>query len=254
MIGNRKRKIPASEHRDTQDELETIPDTDSDKEIPSLHSEEWKNELLNPRDWVVLTRQSAEYNMNEKYWQFRLIVEALKRTESRSHDDQQEIQFQNDPVTATTTWEPPTELPHSTQSTSKNDVFDVTKYSDAAELESLLSVNIDTSVFNSGLIEPTEDSLHRLDEQKRVFDNKQYQRDNHLEACRQLRISNASVPRMQSMNRPAVFKHWQPVAIAAISEIREKPYLRGAVLGDTVGLGKTWEAIGVLLNVSLVQP
>ena len=55
---------------------------------------------------------------------------------------------------------------------------------------------------------------------------------------------------MSSMNRTATFKHWQPVAIAAMHEILRRDYLHGVVLGDTVGLGKTWEAVGFLLHVS----
>lgn len=55
---------------------------------------------------------------------------------------------------------------------------------------------------------------------------------------------------MSSMIRTATFKHWQPVAIAAMHEILQRDYLHGVVLGDTVGLGKTWEAVGFLLHVS----
>ncbi|KAI9931086.1 hypothetical protein MW887_010743 [Aspergillus wentii] len=56
------------------------------------------------------------------------------------------------------------------------------------------------------------------------------------------------------MNCPTLLKFWQPVAIAAIIEIRDKTYLSGAVLGDPVGLGKTWEAVGVILHVSNPSP
>lgn len=43
------------------------------------------------------------------------------------------------------------------------------------------------------------------------------------------------------MNRGALLQFWQPTAIAELLEIRAKDKLRGAVLGDTVGLGKKWE-------------
>ncbi|KAE8152917.1 P-loop containing nucleoside triphosphate hydrolase protein [Aspergillus avenaceus] len=96
---------------------------------------------------------------------------------------------------------------------------------------------------------PTEDSLQHIRQLQEIMDNTDYQRDNHEEACRILQIENPHSPRMRSMKESATFKFWQPVAIARILEIRADPWLRGAILGDSVGLGKTWEAIGVMLKI-----
>lgn len=40
---------------------------------------------------VIFKKHSAEYDPQEKYWQFRLIVEALKCMETHAHTDQHEI-------------------------------------------------------------------------------------------------------------------------------------------------------------------
>lgn len=51
------------------------------------------------------------------------------------------------------------------------------------------------------------------------------------------------------MNRGALLQFWQTTAIAGLLEARAKGNLRGAVLGDTVRVGKTWEAVGFILKV-----
>ncbi|KAF4155579.1 hypothetical protein CNMCM6069_007880 [Aspergillus lentulus] len=59
---------------------------------------------------------------------------------------------------------------------------------------------------------------------------------------------------MRSMNRGALLQFWQLTAIAGLLEIRAKDKLRGAVLGDTVGLGKKWEGqvlAGIQLKLKL---
>lgn len=47
----------------------------------------------------------------------------------------------------------------------------------------------------------------------------------------------------------AKFEFWQPLAIKAIKEF-EEGYLRGGILADDVGIGKTFEAIGLEQYVS----
>ena len=80
-----------------------------------------------------------------------------------------------------------------------------------------------------------------------LFDNQAYQRENIEEAAQNLGIENIDMPRMPGMLRNSVFKHWQPVGINGIQEFRRRPYpkLRGCILADGVGLGKTWDTLGL---------
>jgi hypothetical protein len=48
------------------------------------------------------------------------------------------------------------------------------------------------------------------------------------------------------MNEP--FKFWQPPAIAQIK--RQMKHLKGMLLCDMMGLGKTWILVGLFLSVS----
>ena len=120
------------------------------------------------------------------------------------------------------------------------------KYKQVADLEALISAEIDTFSYTLGIIAPSDESLEGFQLQQRAFDNRMYQRQNH-EACESLQIANPNAPKLRSMNRSAALKSWQPVAIAAILQMREGSFLKGAILGDRVGLGKTWEALGYYL-------
>ncbi|EFE36072.1 uncharacterized protein ARB_05009 [Trichophyton benhamiae CBS 112371] len=94
------------------------------------------------------------------------------------------------------------------------------------------------------LCEPTSEDLQRYREQEKWIDNKDLQRQGHPEACKALGIPNPDIPRLPGMLVSAKFEFWQPLAIKAIKEF-EEGYLRGGILADDVGIGKTFEAIGL---------
>jgi hypothetical protein len=207
--------------------------------------------MLNPRQKILLEKKSDVFDDSETYWKFRHIVEALKYVQLApaaattdaiilTDDDADPTSEEN------TEFEPPSTADNASGLAS---TFDGSKYADASELESELSGHIDTRDFKSGIIVPTEESLEQFRLHQKVFDNLLYQRENHREACVMLNIKNPEKPRMRSMNRGALLQFWQPTAIAGLLEVQAKGNLRGAVLGDTVGLGKTWEAVGFILKV-----
>lgn len=240
----------ACQEVDAANEDENASGDDNGEPLP-LDSDLWKNELLSPRKQIVLKKQSTDFNREEAYWQFVLITEALACTRIVEPADNAPAAVDDDPSsTVNTVWEPPAILPGSKKSQLATETFESSYYADAADLESSYAGEIDSTKESSGVIIPTEDSIARLQDLKKIIDNKDYQRDDHEQACHFLGIRNPAVPRLLYMNRAAVLKHWQPVAIAGIVRMREVDYLRGGVLGDHVGLGKTWEAVGVLLYVS----
>ncbi|KAL3453853.1 hypothetical protein BJX65DRAFT_78800 [Aspergillus insuetus] len=89
-------------------------------------------------------------------------------------------------------------------------------------------------------------------EHMKWLDNVDFQRDNHVEACHALGITNPERPKIRGMNPSATLKPWQPVAIHAITQFMQNPMLKGCILADGVGVGKTWETIGLILHVSLL--
>ncbi|GAM35723.1 DNA repair helicase [Talaromyces pinophilus] len=73
--------------------------------------------------------------------------------------------------------------------------------------------------------------------------------DNHVEACQKLGIEDPEHPRVLGMQITERLKFWQPVAIWRIVEIRSNCNIRGAILADGFGLGKTWIITGYLLHL-----
>ncbi|KAB8248453.1 hypothetical protein BDV35DRAFT_162042 [Aspergillus flavus] len=78
------------------------------------------------------------------------------------------------------------------------------------------------------------------------LDNEILQPDNHEQACERWGILGPASPRLPGMVRRAVLKFWQPCANRRIMEIMLSKQTRGGMIADSMGLGKTWEAIGVI--------
>ncbi|KAH0537331.1 hypothetical protein FGG08_005847 [Glutinoglossum americanum] len=83
-------------------------------------------------------------------------------------------------------------------------------------------------------------------QQEAWLDNTRLQRENEDEAFAGLGISSRERPRVSGMNKRTILKFWQVVAIWAIYKFH-KGYLKGGVLADAVGLGKT------IVVLSLIQ-
>jgi hypothetical protein len=78
-------------------------------------------------------------------------------------------------------------------------------------------------------------------------DNIRFQPQGYRRACDKLRL-NADYPRFDCMPLDKPFQFWQVVAIAQM--MRFSRWLRGCLLCDSMGLGKTWELVGLVLQVS----
>ncbi|KAB8226196.1 P-loop containing nucleoside triphosphate hydrolase protein [Aspergillus novoparasiticus] len=243
MLGKR----PCS--KETKEEPLFCVDLEADKQVSDqlstgkpepidLTIEKWREEMIHPRERIILTKYSPDFNPHEKYWQFQLISEALKRAEMSFVDEQ--IEDLGDLSTEQNiAWEPT--LDHSVDDldppvNSQVDHFDPIKIAATADLEASMAAEIDTSDFESStLIIPTEESLERFEQHQKMLDNYEYQKKQSRRGL--------------SMNQSVVLKFWQPVAIARLLDIRANTKVRGAILGDSVGLGKTWVAIAVMLKI-----
>jgi hypothetical protein len=83
-------------------------------------------------------------------------------------------------------------------------------------------------------------------QQELWLDNTRLQRENEDEAYSGLGISNRVRPHILGMNRNTILKFWQVVAVWAVYKFHNG-YLKGGVLADAVGLGKT------IVVLSLIQ-
>ena len=100
----------------------------------------------------------------------------------------------------------------------------------------------------------TDQSAVEFDRQQQFFDNVAFQREDTEDACKLLKIpwhgENDTIFRMPGMSLATQLTFWQPVAIKFIIDATLNDNLRGCVLADVMGLGKTWVTIGLLLWVS----
>lgn len=86
------------------------------------------------------------------------------------------------------------------------------------------------------------------------LDNQELQRQDHTASCTFLGIQDEAKPRLAGMASTFVLKFWQPVAIAGLIRIEDRPAaakMHSAMLCDGVGLGKTTVIGSVVLYVSL---
>lgn len=96
--------------------------------------------------------------------------------------------------------------------------------------------------------EISKEEIKTYQEQEKWMDNPDLQPSDLEAACAKLRIPNPAVPRMPGMTM-LTLKFWQPTAAAALVEFEKGP-LRGGVLADEVGIGKTFTMLSVILHVS----
>jgi len=224
-------------------------------------SQQWRQELITPMERLKLTKKSENMNLDEPWWQYEFISRALEAVAPVTADDESE--------TNTTPTKPspskrkgkksdqkPTRFETLAGTAEKTSVYDSINYLNADTIvwnEELKASDLPNRGANdpAPLIKVTSDSLKAFDDQQSWFDKIKYQREDHLKACEILNIENPDVPKLPGMRLSTAFHFWQPVAIKALMEFSKNALLRGAILADVVGLGKTWTSIGYLMAVSL---
>jgi SNF2 family DNA or RNA helicase len=90
--------------------------------------------------------------------------------------------------------------------------------------------------------------LEDVHEAERRLDTQATQRVNTTQAAQELGLIGGNRPRMEGMPRHVWFRRWQPVAIYAMLSFQQT--LRGGLLRDAMGLGKTIQMVGHTLGVS----
>lgn len=213
-------------------------------------------ETVTPLQRVKISQISNTPNLQDPYWQLKIAVQALRAatykepvtTDDDAEDDQSEDQDADDEDEA------------GDDSDSEQDALEELKGAETAHdinNDSLYYMDAETFDWqrelessNAATIAPSAESVSRYNEQQEYFDNLNYQRENHEEACRNLGIQNPQRPRLPEMRISIHLKFWQPVAANALLEFEDNVHLKGCILADVVGLGKTWITITYLLAVS----
>ncbi|GIK04803.1 hypothetical protein Aspvir_008898 [Aspergillus viridinutans] len=129
---------------DTGDEeRDELSKDEKDDDIPSLKAPEWKTEMLNPRQQVLLEKKSDVFDPTETYWKFRHIIEALKYVElapdAAAADAIRLADEDADPTTESNTqYDAPSTGPEAFSASGPTSTFDEARYVEASELESEL--------------------------------------------------------------------------------------------------------------------
>ncbi|KAF5854849.1 hypothetical protein ETB97_011055 [Aspergillus alliaceus] len=210
----------------------------------------------------VKGKTSETIDMRDPYWQYLIIIKALDRCRRLPQDsavidmDQHELAaaLESEDVHFTPPeYETLEDILRNTPKKKprpgdelRTDIFDPVKYQQSEDYNDLV---IRDELQVSHVMQPTEASLLVIDAKRDWFNNVEYQREKVELACEKLRIESTKFPRMRGMRRSTTLKFWQPVAIWALVEFKQKAFLKGAMLADAVVLGKTWETIGFLLAI-----
>ncbi|KAI9774717.1 MAG: hypothetical protein M1839_001678 [Geoglossum umbratile] len=91
----------------------------------------------------------------------------------------------------------------------------------------------------------TSEEKSIFEDQEKWLDNTKLQREDEEEAYSGLGITDRERPQIAGMNRRTILKFWQVTAIWALYKFHTG-WLKGGVLADAVGLGKTIVALGLL--------
>lgn len=105
--------------------------------------------------------------------------------------------------------------------------------------------------------EPSKDPSSQYESNEQYLSALEYQRDNIQESCVALGIKYSgpdTINRIKGMPLSQKLMIWQVVGINALLEFYRDSSIRGFILGDQVGLGKTWMLIGFLMTVSATNP
>ncbi|KAE8357873.1 P-loop containing nucleoside triphosphate hydrolase protein [Aspergillus caelatus] len=261
---------------DTEMELDTtaVPETDTqaDNKMSQEDNENdpqlsrWEmalqEECLSKKQQMILWRKSDTFDRTDPFWQYAMATTALKNCERVIGEEEPEIiadletieeevdvaassVMKGEPKTPKKLSKRELKAKYRAFDPMTTDIFNPEHYNVQEEIEYAHIAEISTA---STVMRPTEEGLRQMEKQRQWFDNKEYQRENHEEACQRLNIPASSHPRLPNMHAGAMLKYWQPVAINALAEMKASGHVKGAILGDSVGLGKTWEAVGFLMH------
>ncbi|PWY66464.1 putative DNA repair helicase rad5,16, partial [Aspergillus heteromorphus CBS 117.55] len=244
---------------DGESSLSSLADTTEDEFPGPLGAQQprtqvWEHEPLSDRQRLILKRQSETFDLKDPFWAYARIEAALQLSGPQTIAQAEEMvataesaeSVETDDVSDTTPRKPKrVKKAVDMRKMLDNRVFESSAYQTAENLQWSFDTSTDA---NDLLIQPTLEDYERISMHEKWLDAQEYQFDNHEEACRNLGIVDKANPRIKGMQRGQELKFWQPVCINRVAEIMRLDLLRGAIIADVVGVGKTWEAVAFLLH------
>jgi SNF2 family DNA or RNA helicase len=110
-----------------------------------------------------------------------------------------------------------------------------------------IEASTDLSMVSAGPITP--DDLEAFREAEQRLGTSGTERQGIFRAAVELGLGYGDRPRIEGMLRSIWLRKWQPVGILALCDFQRD--LTGALLCDTMGLGKTIQMVGHILAVGL---
>ena len=110
--------------------------------------------------------------------------------------------------------------------------------------EKLVSVDFKDVAVGKGM---SKDEIETFDQTQVYFANPALAFNDFQGACSPLHVTNPALLSLPGMRVVASLKPWQVTGVDAIHTMRWSSKLRGQVLADAMGLGKTWTMMGCLL-------
>ena len=107
----------------------------------------------------------------------------------------------------------------------------------------------DSSASESSLEEISPDEILASRTIENWLENAECERNGLATHCQSLNITDSRKPFIRGMSPTLTLKFWQPIAVAFILE-KEKSFMKGCLISDQVGFGKTLELLAALLVVS----
>lgn len=167
--------------------------------------------------------RSMTPNWNDPYWRYLFIVKACNvYGEAGQVRDIGNVMFRPDALTAESLgW--------------------------AAELGDQLNENVEEP--DIVLQTPTKETTEQYNQIQGLMDNQDYQREDYDDACLRLGIVDPKHPRLQSMPRGVELYFWQVIAVDTLVRSYQSSALKGLVLADAMGLGKTISNTAFLIRI-----
>ncbi|KAL8882511.1 MAG: hypothetical protein Q9198_000508 [Flavoplaca austrocitrina] len=215
-------EIDADVYHDASLSIKSSAGNDEDEIGDAGSLDEMDVTTLNPENRLFLSKEAIVFDIKDPYWAYTMTKSVVRGDQSTANPERLDIFRPSDYAS------------------------DNVKIS--AEGLAYLNEIAQADTTEVTLVTPTAATAERYKLQRSFMENEDFQRENHVEACQKLGIENPLRPQLKSMSRQTKFEFWQPVGLQAIIDFEDGKWLRGAILADSMGLGKTFIAASYILR------
>lgn len=258
----------SSESRGIAEAEESKLNSQPGDEPQSTASAAMLDEIRSAISKLISSRSSSMFDRSEPFWQYMRIATATGRPIPQSIRGAEallnaEEMYVIPKMLASN--DPENETPHKKQKLSNLPMAYLSTYSqddsetyystysrddfDEPSYTAVLDLEWGWHVDKRKVVQPLREDFVRVKEEQSWLNDPAYQCKNHSEACHNLGIVDEQYLQIPGMRQNAVLEEWQPVAVHRLNQIRRMGLTRGAILADAVGLGKSWEALALMMHM-----